>query len=165
MTKHLLVYQLLHIRVGVRGFLNSSFLLSQRELGPSPIRLRRKRQDVEESRIESQRLKYTRPSSHTYLSAILPTRSIQFSCTFSCLFFKIGVRRGSRSLIGGVILCMPMNDRTDNQSDVWMHINQSYSYHHYYYYYHNHSSNVNAVEPSEQTNPSSSLNSTNPIHS
>ena len=42
------------------------------------------------------------------LSAILPTRSIQFSCTFSCLFFRMGVRRGNRSLMGGVILVIPM---------------------------------------------------------
>lgn len=28
--------------------------------------------------------------------------------TFSCLFFRMGVRRGSRSLMGGVILVMPM---------------------------------------------------------
>mmetsp|Transcript_13784 Transcript_13784/g.23680 ORF Transcript_13784/g.23680 Transcript_13784/m.23680 type:complete len:262 (+) Transcript_13784:967-1752(+) len=41
-------------------------------------------------------------------SAIRPTRSMQFSCTFSCLFFRMGVSRGSRSLMGGVILLMPM---------------------------------------------------------
>lgn len=46
-----------------------------------------------------------------YLSAMRPTRSIQFSCTFSCLFFRIGVRRGRRSLIGGVILCIPIEVR------------------------------------------------------
>ncbi len=49
----------------------------------------------------------------TDLSAILPTRSIQFSCTFSCLFFKMGVKRGSRSLIGGVILCIPATKETE----------------------------------------------------
>lgn len=41
------------------------------------------------------------------LSAILPTNSIQFYCTFSFLFFKIGVNLGSRSLIGGVIFAIP----------------------------------------------------------
>ena len=28
--------------------------------------------------------------------------------TFSCLFLRIGVRRGSKSLMGGVILVIPM---------------------------------------------------------
>mmetsp|Transcript_28314 Transcript_28314/g.85363 ORF Transcript_28314/g.85363 Transcript_28314/m.85363 type:complete len:245 (-) Transcript_28314:2397-3131(-) len=42
------------------------------------------------------------------LSAMRPTRSMQFSCTFSCLFLRIGVSRGKRSLIGGVILVMPI---------------------------------------------------------
>mmetsp|Transcript_21443 Transcript_21443/g.47644 ORF Transcript_21443/g.47644 Transcript_21443/m.47644 type:complete len:231 (+) Transcript_21443:546-1238(+) len=42
------------------------------------------------------------------LSAMRPTRSMQFSCTFSCLFFRMGVSRGSRSLMGGVILVMPI---------------------------------------------------------
>mmetsp|Transcript_15794 Transcript_15794/g.40406 ORF Transcript_15794/g.40406 Transcript_15794/m.40406 type:complete len:262 (-) Transcript_15794:1009-1794(-) len=41
-------------------------------------------------------------------SAMRPTRSMQFSCTFSCRFFRMGVRRGSRSLIGGVMRVMPM---------------------------------------------------------
>ena len=41
-------------------------------------------------------------------SAIRPTRSIQFSCTFSCRFFRIGVNRGSKSLIGGCMFVMPM---------------------------------------------------------
>mmetsp|Transcript_86974 Transcript_86974/g.243812 ORF Transcript_86974/g.243812 Transcript_86974/m.243812 type:complete len:245 (+) Transcript_86974:819-1553(+) len=41
-------------------------------------------------------------------SAIRPTRSMQFSWTFSWRFFKIGVKRGSRSLIGGVIFVIPM---------------------------------------------------------
>ncbi|PON95286.1 hypothetical protein TorRG33x02_088080, partial [Trema orientale] len=41
-------------------------------------------------------------------SAIRPTRSIQFSWTFSCLFFKIGVNLGSKSLIGGVIFVIPI---------------------------------------------------------
>jgi hypothetical protein len=36
------------------------------------------------------------------------TRSIQFSCTFSCRFLKIGVNRGRRSRIGGVILVIPI---------------------------------------------------------
>mmetsp|Transcript_8550 Transcript_8550/g.16772 ORF Transcript_8550/g.16772 Transcript_8550/m.16772 type:complete len:262 (-) Transcript_8550:1809-2594(-) len=42
------------------------------------------------------------------LSAILPTRSMQFSCTFSCLFFKIGVSLGSKSLMGGCMFCIPI---------------------------------------------------------
>lgn len=55
--------------------------------------------------------------SSTHLSAILPTKSMQFSCTFSCLFFRMGVSRGSRSLIGGVILCIPANTNVNlNQS-------------------------------------------------
>ena len=29
--------------------------------------------------------------------------TMQFSWTFSCLFFRMGVRRGSSSLMGGVI--------------------------------------------------------------
>lgn len=33
---------------------------------------------------------------------------MQFSWTFSCLFFKMGVRRGSRSLMGGVIFVIPI---------------------------------------------------------
>lgn len=41
-------------------------------------------------------------------SAMRPTRSMQFSCTFSCLFFRIGVSRGSRSLMGGVIFGIPI---------------------------------------------------------
>mmetsp|Transcript_9270 Transcript_9270/g.33791 ORF Transcript_9270/g.33791 Transcript_9270/m.33791 type:complete len:315 (-) Transcript_9270:1726-2670(-) len=41
-------------------------------------------------------------------SAIRPTRSMQFSCTFSCLFFRIGVSRGRRSFTGGVIFDMPV---------------------------------------------------------
>mmetsp|Transcript_505 Transcript_505/g.1403 ORF Transcript_505/g.1403 Transcript_505/m.1403 type:complete len:228 (-) Transcript_505:254-937(-) len=43
-------------------------------------------------------------------SAMRPIRSISVSCTFSCRFRRIGVRRGRRSLIGGVILLMPMFD-------------------------------------------------------
>mmetsp|Transcript_28362 Transcript_28362/g.66295 ORF Transcript_28362/g.66295 Transcript_28362/m.66295 type:complete len:231 (-) Transcript_28362:1707-2399(-) len=41
------------------------------------------------------------------LSAMRPTRSIQFSCTFSWRLRRMGVRRGSRSLMGGVILLIP----------------------------------------------------------
>mmetsp|Transcript_13166 Transcript_13166/g.43975 ORF Transcript_13166/g.43975 Transcript_13166/m.43975 type:complete len:230 (+) Transcript_13166:859-1548(+) len=41
-------------------------------------------------------------------SAMRPTRSMQFSWTFSCRFFRMGVSRGKRSLMGGVILDMPM---------------------------------------------------------
>lgn len=41
------------------------------------------------------------------LSAILPTSYMQFYCTFSFLFFNIGVSLGRRSLIGGVILAIP----------------------------------------------------------
>mmetsp|Transcript_27526 Transcript_27526/g.70083 ORF Transcript_27526/g.70083 Transcript_27526/m.70083 type:complete len:245 (-) Transcript_27526:2397-3131(-) len=41
-------------------------------------------------------------------SAMRPTRSMQFSCTFSCLFFRMGVRRGSSSLMGGVMRVMPI---------------------------------------------------------
>mmetsp|Transcript_12420 Transcript_12420/g.30490 ORF Transcript_12420/g.30490 Transcript_12420/m.30490 type:complete len:255 (+) Transcript_12420:721-1485(+) len=41
-------------------------------------------------------------------SAMRPTRSMQFSCTRSCRFLRIGVRRGSSSLIGGVMRCMPI---------------------------------------------------------
>mmetsp|Transcript_57122 Transcript_57122/g.129416 ORF Transcript_57122/g.129416 Transcript_57122/m.129416 type:complete len:231 (+) Transcript_57122:614-1306(+) len=41
-------------------------------------------------------------------SAMRPTKSMQFSCTFSCRFFRMGVRRGRRSLMGGCILDMPM---------------------------------------------------------
>mmetsp|Transcript_11716 Transcript_11716/g.30351 ORF Transcript_11716/g.30351 Transcript_11716/m.30351 type:complete len:219 (-) Transcript_11716:1642-2298(-) len=41
------------------------------------------------------------------LSAMRPTRSMQFSCTFSWRLRRMGVRRGSRSLMGGVILDMP----------------------------------------------------------
>jgi len=33
---------------------------------------------------------------------------MQFSRTFSCRFFRMGVSRGSRSLIGGVIFVMPI---------------------------------------------------------
>ncbi len=54
-------------------------------------------------RIHSLGLTYSDP-----LSAILPTRSIVFSYTFSCLFFKIGVSLGNRSLMGGVILLIPI---------------------------------------------------------
>ncbi len=36
------------------------------------------------------------------------SRSMQFSRTFSCRFFRMGVSRGSRSLIGGVIFVMPI---------------------------------------------------------
>lgn len=46
-------------------------------------------------------------TSSAPLSAIRPTNSMQFYCTFSFLFFKMGVNRGSRSLIGGVIFAMP----------------------------------------------------------
>ena len=46
-------------------------------------------------------------TSSAPLSAILPTSSIQFSWTFSFLFFKIGVKRGSSSFIGGFILDIP----------------------------------------------------------
>ena len=53
--------------------------------------------------IHSLGLTYSAP-----LSAILPTKSIQFSYTFSYLFFRIGVNLGSRSLIGGVILFIPI---------------------------------------------------------
>mmetsp|Transcript_31797 Transcript_31797/g.53131 ORF Transcript_31797/g.53131 Transcript_31797/m.53131 type:complete len:255 (-) Transcript_31797:1482-2246(-) len=42
------------------------------------------------------------------LSAIRPTKSMQFSCTFSCLFRKIGVSLGNRSRIGGVIFVIPI---------------------------------------------------------
>jgi len=42
------------------------------------------------------------------LSAILPTKSIVFSYTFSCLFLRIGVSLGNRSFIGGVILVIPI---------------------------------------------------------
>ena len=38
-------------------------------------------------------------------SAMRPTRSMQFSCTFSCRFLRMGVRRGRRSLMGGFISC------------------------------------------------------------
>mmetsp|Transcript_7516 Transcript_7516/g.17299 ORF Transcript_7516/g.17299 Transcript_7516/m.17299 type:complete len:271 (-) Transcript_7516:1065-1877(-) len=41
-------------------------------------------------------------------SAMRPTRSMQFSCTFSCLFLKMGVNLGSRSRIGGGIFDIPM---------------------------------------------------------
>mmetsp|Transcript_4990 Transcript_4990/g.14984 ORF Transcript_4990/g.14984 Transcript_4990/m.14984 type:complete len:206 (+) Transcript_4990:819-1436(+) len=41
-------------------------------------------------------------------SAMRPTRSMQFSCTFSCLFFRMGVSRGSRSWTGGVIFAIPI---------------------------------------------------------
>ena len=41
-------------------------------------------------------------------SAILPTRSIQFSYTFSCLFLRIGVNLGNKSLMGGLILFIPI---------------------------------------------------------
>mmetsp|Transcript_43295 Transcript_43295/g.113772 ORF Transcript_43295/g.113772 Transcript_43295/m.113772 type:complete len:330 (-) Transcript_43295:1444-2433(-) len=41
-------------------------------------------------------------------SAMRPTRSMQFSCTTSCRFLRIGERRGSRSLMGGVIFAMPI---------------------------------------------------------
>mmetsp|Transcript_23365 Transcript_23365/g.47805 ORF Transcript_23365/g.47805 Transcript_23365/m.47805 type:complete len:263 (+) Transcript_23365:805-1593(+) len=41
-------------------------------------------------------------------SAMRPTKSMQFSCTFSWRFLRMGVRRGSRSLMGGCILDMPM---------------------------------------------------------
>lgn len=44
------------------------------------------------------------------LSAIWPTNAIQFYCTFSCLFFKIGVNLGNKSLIGGVILFIPTSN-------------------------------------------------------
>mmetsp|Transcript_1821 Transcript_1821/g.4051 ORF Transcript_1821/g.4051 Transcript_1821/m.4051 type:complete len:231 (+) Transcript_1821:615-1307(+) len=40
-------------------------------------------------------------------SAMRPTRSMQFSWTFSWRLRRMGVRRGSRSLMGGVILDMP----------------------------------------------------------
>mmetsp|Transcript_18087 Transcript_18087/g.68580 ORF Transcript_18087/g.68580 Transcript_18087/m.68580 type:complete len:260 (-) Transcript_18087:1350-2129(-) len=40
-------------------------------------------------------------------SAIRPTRSMQFSCTFSWRFLRIGVSRGSSSRIGGVIWFIP----------------------------------------------------------
>lgn len=50
---------------------------------------------------------YLGDTSYEPLSAILPTNSIQFYCTFSFLFFRMGVSRGNKSLIGGVILAMP----------------------------------------------------------
>mmetsp|Transcript_16757 Transcript_16757/g.57211 ORF Transcript_16757/g.57211 Transcript_16757/m.57211 type:complete len:230 (+) Transcript_16757:878-1567(+) len=40
-------------------------------------------------------------------SAMRPTRSMVFSCTFSWRFLRIGVRRGRRSFIGGVMDAMP----------------------------------------------------------
>mmetsp|Transcript_5044 Transcript_5044/g.16150 ORF Transcript_5044/g.16150 Transcript_5044/m.16150 type:complete len:210 (+) Transcript_5044:523-1152(+) len=46
-------------------------------------------------------------------SAILPTKSTQFSCTFSCLFFKIGVNLGNKSFTGGVIFDMPTTATMD----------------------------------------------------
>mmetsp|Transcript_36035 Transcript_36035/g.119345 ORF Transcript_36035/g.119345 Transcript_36035/m.119345 type:complete len:237 (+) Transcript_36035:894-1604(+) len=54
-------------------------------------------------RIHSRAETYSAPRS-----AMRPTRSMQFSCTTSCRFLRMGVRRGSRSLIGGVILVMPI---------------------------------------------------------
>eukprot|EP00835_Amoeboradix_gromovi_P000737 NODE_27_length_33950_cov_0.349739.p16 type:complete len:140 gc:universal NODE_27_length_33950_cov_0.349739:10726-11145(+) len=41
-----------------------------------------------------------------------PTRDMQFSCTCSCLFLNIGVSLGNRSLIGGVIVSIPMATTT-----------------------------------------------------
>lgn len=41
-------------------------------------------------------------------SAMRPTRSMQFSCTFSWRFFRMGVNLGRRSLMGGYILFIPM---------------------------------------------------------
>ena len=41
-------------------------------------------------------------------SAMRPTRSMQFSCTFSWRLRRMGVRRGSRSRIGGSISSMPI---------------------------------------------------------
>mmetsp|Transcript_31631 Transcript_31631/g.101139 ORF Transcript_31631/g.101139 Transcript_31631/m.101139 type:complete len:237 (+) Transcript_31631:893-1603(+) len=54
-------------------------------------------------RIHSRAETYSAPRS-----AMRPTRSMQFSCTTSWRFLRMGVRRGSRSLIGGVILVMPI---------------------------------------------------------
>ena len=51
---------------------------------------------------------YFGDTSSAPLSAILPTSSIQFYCTFSFLFLRMGVRLGSKSLIGGVILAIPI---------------------------------------------------------
>ncbi len=46
----------------------------------------------------------------TDLSAILPTRSMQFSLHLLMSVLQDGVKRGgSKSLIGGVILCIPAN--------------------------------------------------------
>lgn len=50
---------------------------------------------------------YLGETSYDPLSAILPTNSIQFYCTFSFLFFRIGVNLGNKSLMGGVILVIP----------------------------------------------------------
>ena len=52
---------------------------------------------------------YLGETSSAPLSAILPTSSIQFSWTFSFLFFNIGVNLGNRSFIGGVILAIPIS--------------------------------------------------------
>ncbi|CAN7950235.1 unnamed protein product [Ixodes pacificus] len=56
-------------------------------------------------RIHSRAGTYSAPRS-----AMRPTRSMQFSCTCIRWFMQLrmGVSRGSRSLMGGVILCMPM---------------------------------------------------------
>jgi hypothetical protein len=63
-------------------------------------------------RIHSRAGTYSAPRS-----AMRPTRSMQFSCTFSCRFFRMGVSRGSRSLIGGVILVMPITLTMDCARD------------------------------------------------
>mmetsp|Transcript_33482 Transcript_33482/g.84349 ORF Transcript_33482/g.84349 Transcript_33482/m.84349 type:complete len:296 (-) Transcript_33482:1860-2747(-) len=46
-------------------------------------------------------------------SAMRPTRSMQFSCTFSWRFLRMGVRRGSRSFTGGVMRLMPITFTMD----------------------------------------------------
>ncbi len=50
-------------------------------------------------------------------SAMRPTRSMQFSCTFSCRFFRMGVNLGSRSLIGGCMFVIPMTFTMDFKPD------------------------------------------------
>ena len=50
---------------------------------------------------------YLGETSSAPLSAIRPTSYMQFSWTFSFLFFRMGVKRGSNSLMGGFIFVIP----------------------------------------------------------
>lgn len=60
-------------------------------------------------------------------SAILPTKSMVFSCTFSCLLRRMGVSRGSKSLMGGCMEATPTTETIDRSAESMLPSTSGYS--------------------------------------